>query len=74
MCCPLVFEFSVGIGGFVPGLGQISFFFSHELSKVCRQGRDTNLLLYCFSVLFLVYFISFQQPEICDFLHLGTRR
>ena len=24
----LVFEFSVGIGGFVIGLGQISFFFS----------------------------------------------
>ena len=28
MCCPLVFEFSVGIGGFVIGLGQISFFFA----------------------------------------------
>ena len=28
MCCPLVFEFSVGVGGFVIGLGQISFFFS----------------------------------------------
>ena len=28
VCCPLVFEFSVGIGGFVIGLGQISFFFS----------------------------------------------
>ena len=28
MCCPLVFEFSVGIGAFVIGLGQISFFFS----------------------------------------------
>ena len=28
MCCPLVFECSVGIGGFVIGLGQISFFFS----------------------------------------------
>ena len=28
MCCPLVFELSVGIGGFVIGLGQISFFFS----------------------------------------------
>ena len=26
MCCSLVFEFSVGIGGFVIGLGQISFF------------------------------------------------
>ena len=31
MCCPLVFEFSVGIGGFVIGLGQISFFFSLDL-------------------------------------------
>ena len=30
MCCPLVFEFSVGIGGFVIGLGQISFFFSQH--------------------------------------------
>ena len=29
VCCPLVFEFSVGIGGFVIGLGQISFFFSN---------------------------------------------
>ena len=28
MCCPLDFEFSVGIGGFVIGLGQISYFFS----------------------------------------------
>ena len=28
MYCPLVFEFSVGIGVFVIGLGQISFFFS----------------------------------------------
>ena len=28
VCCPFVFEFSVGIGGFVIGLGQISFFFS----------------------------------------------
>ena len=32
MCCPLVFEFSVGIGGFVIGLGQISFFFSLTLN------------------------------------------
>ena len=28
MCYPLVFEFSVGIGGFVIGLSQIFFFFS----------------------------------------------
>ena len=28
VCCPLVFEFFVGTGGFVIGLGQISFFFS----------------------------------------------
>ena len=27
MCCPLVFEFSVGVGGFVIGLSHISFFF-----------------------------------------------
>ena len=28
MCCLSVFEFSVGIGGFVIELSQISFFFS----------------------------------------------
>ena len=33
VCCPLVFEFSVGIGGFVIGLGQISFFFSLQTTK-----------------------------------------
>ena len=26
VCCPLVFEYSVGIGGFFIGLGKISFF------------------------------------------------
>ena len=36
MCCPLVFEFSVGIGGFVIGLGQISFFFSLLYIDDCR--------------------------------------
>ena len=39
MCCPLVFEFSVDIGGFVIGLGQISFFFSLSILL-------TNLLTY----------------------------
>ena len=34
MCCPLVFEFSVGIGVFVIGLGQISFFFSLSTEPV----------------------------------------
>ena len=32
VCCPLVFEFSVGTGGFVIGLGQIVFFFSLFIS------------------------------------------
>ena len=41
MCCPLVFEFSVGIEGFVIGLGQISFFFSSY----------KTLLLYIFLVI-----------------------
>ena len=36
VCCPLVFEFSVGIGGFVIGLGQISFFFSSNLIWVLK--------------------------------------
>ena len=34
VCCPLVFEFSVGIGGFVIGLGQISFFFSSRVAML----------------------------------------
>ena len=38
MCCPLVFEFSVGIGGFVIGLGQISFFFSLKVKSRKYQG------------------------------------
>ena len=33
MCCPLVFEFSVGIRVFVIGLGQIAFFFSLRLHR-----------------------------------------
>ena len=33
VCCPLVFEFSADIGGFVIGLGQISFFFSLYFTK-----------------------------------------
>ena len=31
LCCPLVFEFSVGIGVFVIGLSEISFFFSQYI-------------------------------------------
>ena len=34
VCCPLVFEFSVGIGGFVIGLSQISFFFSFSIHMI----------------------------------------
>ena len=44
MCCPLVFEFSVGIGGFVIGLGQISFFFSLLLgTKTIFKYNKENL-------------------------------
>ena len=32
-CCPLVFEFSVGIGVFVIGLSQISFFMSLDRAE-----------------------------------------
>ena len=42
MCCPLVFEFSVGIGGFVIGLGQISFFFSINLVFSYVTPGDTG--------------------------------
>ena len=38
MCCPLVFEFSVDIGGFVIGLGQISFFFSIDINSSSPVG------------------------------------
>ena len=48
MCCPLVFEFSVGIGGFVIGLGQISFFFSllwyqkdNKDMQIARHATDS---------------------------------
>ena len=42
MYCPLVFEFSVGIGGFVMGLGQISFFFSLFMTEAspCKLTQD----------------------------------
>ena len=45
MCCPLVFEFSVGIGGFVIGLGQISFFFSHNLYGMPELAPHTDIFL-----------------------------
>ena len=56
MCCPLVFEFSVGIGGFVIGLGQISFFLSscqfaasrHPLSAHALRVHDIVSFLTCF--------------------------
>ena len=51
MCCPLVFEFSVGIGGFVIGLGQISFFFSvtrFEIFPMYTISRTT--LVYVFKM------------------------
>ena len=43
MCCPLVFEFSVGIGVFVIGLGQISFFFSsnNKLKQIRTDALNT---------------------------------
>ena len=51
MCCPLVFEFSVGIGVFVIGLGQISFFFFLAqkilmLSNATHQPKSTVELGY----------------------------
>ena len=55
MCCPLVFEFSVGIGGFVIGLGQISFFFS---------------LLTGDSGFFLLYFLDSRIRYTCLDTHL----
>ena len=47
MCCPLVFEFSVGIGGFLIGLGQISFFFSLSVRKHYAMIFVFLLLIFC---------------------------
>ena len=44
MCCPLVFEFSVGIGVFVIGLGQISFFFFLHIYKYKLVGFLSKIL------------------------------
>ena len=40
LCCPLVFEFSVGIGVFVIGLSQISFFFSWPWTTDMPSNSD----------------------------------
>ena len=49
MCCPLVFEFSVGIGGFVIGLGQISFFLSSTNTLLATKfPTDFNSTHLCF--------------------------
>ena len=48
MCCPLVFEFSVGIGGFVIGLGQIVFFFSLYVKRGFADSL-CYLLTVCFA-------------------------
>ena len=56
MCCPLVFEFSVGIGGFVIGLGQISFFISLRLSKLSDKMLNYSSLFMhmgCFKRLYI---------------------
>ena len=47
MCCPLVFEFSVGIGGFVIGLSQISFFFSFRKYKM---HYTDNIYSFCMRI------------------------
>ena len=46
VCCPLVFEFSVGIGGFVIGLGQISFFFSFCWCRGFCHMTESDLFLF----------------------------
>ena len=40
MCCPLVFEFSVGIRGFVIGLSQFSFFFPWMFVSTFSHGTS----------------------------------
>ena len=43
LCCPLVFEFSVGIGVFVIGMSQISFFFLYGKNVMCRVIFFSNV-------------------------------
>ena len=64
MYCPLVFEFSVGIGGFVIGLSQISFFFSSLNIKLkVQQSIHTISVSYCISPLisFVIAFSSLRK-------------
>ena len=70
MCCPLVFEFSVGIGGFVIGLGQISFFFSvyhaiklHFFSM--RKVKASNISVQVQHV-YEPYFLYEKNPALSD--------
>ena len=50
LCCPLFFEFSVGIGVFVIGLSQISFVFScSQCSFVCIWVKANTALFTFFS-------------------------
>ena len=77
MCCPLVFEFSVGIGGFVIGLGQISFFFSHNiyfgkrLNIICRltcelQGYCVLCTWYKLPKFTTTFVIDLLSAEYCS--------
>ena len=50
--CPLVVEFSVGIGAFVIGLSQISFFFSSSGCSKCLQ-----LFVHILLCLYVNYFL-----------------
>ena len=62
MCCPLVFEFSVGIGGFVIGLGQISFFFSIESKTYIAFSFDNQNLVIFYS----------RSASVLERNHIGT--
>ena len=46
LCCQLVVEFSVGIGAFVIGLSQISFFFSSYRHFPLLNADNPGLPLY----------------------------
>ena len=69
VCCPLVFEFSVGIGGFVIGLGQISFFFSVLTFCSCFDLLD---VVQAFLISILKIFKELQN-RVTDFASFGKR-
>ena len=83
LCCPLVFEFSIGIGDFVIGLSQISFFFSlcwrhnaltpEAIPAIKRNGRlEYCIWQYVIQITFIMIFEYRQSYNCCPKLRLTS--